>query len=270
MQRGSSVITAGKRSAAFTLIELLVVIAIIAILAAILFPVFAQARESARKTSCLSNLKQLGTSVMMYTQDYDEQFPFGHNWTCETANCSDVEKPKKSEPEYYMGSKFQLSPYLKNKQVWVCPSDTWWHTNGDTGWSPVVSYGTMFDWWYDCHYWDSDKFSDGGDTLTPNKNASLSRPVNFAGCSDASADGARQRAGISLAAVEFPAEKGMIFDQGGFHTKVKDINVRPDGARTMVFADGHAKYIRFKDYAPKEPGKTGPDAFIRGINAKGY
>src|ERR1700712_1559978 len=64
----------GKRHA-FTLIELLVVIAIIAILAAILFPVFAQAREKARQTACLSNCKQIGTAMMMYCQDYDEMFP---------------------------------------------------------------------------------------------------------------------------------------------------------------------------------------------------
>src|SRR5690242_21003145 len=68
----------GKRG--FTLIELLVVIAIIAILAAILFPVFAQAREKARATSCLSNLKQIGTGCMMYIQDYDETYPLGYTW----------------------------------------------------------------------------------------------------------------------------------------------------------------------------------------------
>src|ERR1700742_4223315 len=65
----------GKQRNAFTLIELLVVIAIIAILAAILFPVFAQAREAARKTSCLSNTKQLGLGIMQYVQDYDETYP---------------------------------------------------------------------------------------------------------------------------------------------------------------------------------------------------
>jgi len=69
--------TNGQRG--FTLIELLVVIAIIAILAAILFPVFAQARESSRKTQCLSNTRQIGTAVMMYVQDYDEVF-FPQPW----------------------------------------------------------------------------------------------------------------------------------------------------------------------------------------------
>src|SRR5260221_8538249 len=64
----------------FTLIELLVVIAIIAILAAILFPVFAQAREKARAISCLSNCKQIGLATMMYIQDYDETYPLGYTW----------------------------------------------------------------------------------------------------------------------------------------------------------------------------------------------
>jgi prepilin-type N-terminal cleavage/methylation domain-containing protein/prepilin-type processing-associated H-X9-DG protein len=94
-----------RGSFGFTLIELLVVIAIIAILAAILFPVFAQARESARKTSCLSNMKQLGTATMMYVQDYDGAYPLA--WY--------------GRPEY--GFDVVLFPYIKNYQVFECPSN---------------------------------------------------------------------------------------------------------------------------------------------------
>src|SRR3954463_10057123 len=75
-----------KRQNGFTLIELLVVIAIIAILAAILFPVFAQAREKARAISCLSNMNQLGKSTMMYVQDYDEQY-YPHRFNCGGVTC---------------------------------------------------------------------------------------------------------------------------------------------------------------------------------------
>ncbi|MGM0493690.1 MAG: DUF1559 domain-containing protein [Armatimonadota bacterium] len=93
----------------FTLIELLVVIAIIAILAAILFPVFARAREKARQTSCLSNLKQLGLGMQMYAQDYDERF-----------NLSQYQLPG-SCPECFFG--YAILPYVKNQQIFACPSD---------------------------------------------------------------------------------------------------------------------------------------------------
>jgi prepilin-type N-terminal cleavage/methylation domain-containing protein/prepilin-type processing-associated H-X9-DG protein len=94
----------GRRG--FTLIELLVVIAIIAILAAILFPVFAQAREKARQASCLSNTRQIGTAVMMYAQDHDEGLP---PWWITTSY----------GPTYWH---VHLKPYVKNLQVFVCPS----------------------------------------------------------------------------------------------------------------------------------------------------
>ncbi len=96
------------RSAGFTLIELLVVIAIIAILAAILFPVFARARENARRASCQSNLKQIGLGCIMYRQDYDEQ-----------------EVPKMVGEPYPSGvvhMSVLINPYVKSNQLWSCPS----------------------------------------------------------------------------------------------------------------------------------------------------
>ena len=109
-----------KRRNAFTLIELLVVIAIIAILAAILFPVFAQARDKARATACLSNGKQLGTAVMMYTQDYDEQFYWQRDWG-ETDNIG--AGPWGNEYWTYVRWPSRHMPYIKNEGVFKCPSD---------------------------------------------------------------------------------------------------------------------------------------------------
>src|SRR5215813_5893631 len=97
----------------FTLIELLVVIAIIAILAAILFPVFAQARESARMSSCLSNMKQMGLGMTMYAQDYDERFS-PERISGFTANCPECCNPNGT----IVGWRTVTYPYVKNYQVW--------------------------------------------------------------------------------------------------------------------------------------------------------
>jgi prepilin-type N-terminal cleavage/methylation domain-containing protein/prepilin-type processing-associated H-X9-DG protein len=106
----------------FTLIELLVVIAIIAILAAILFPVFAKAREKARQSSCLSNNKQIGLAVMQYAQDYDEHLP----------------RTYYSPPAGNQHWAMVVLPYIRNNQVFDCPSYSF-RWNGL--WSEQMSYG---------------------------------------------------------------------------------------------------------------------------------
>ena len=105
----------------FTLIEILVVIAIVAILAAILFPVFAQARESARKTSCLSNVRQIGTAYSMYIQDYDEHFP--PHVTERTAPAGTPDTAADRAPFSY---KIKLAPYTKSDKIFKCPSAPAW------------------------------------------------------------------------------------------------------------------------------------------------
>ena len=141
---------------AFTLIELLVVIAIIAILAAILFPVFARARENARRSSCQSNLKQIGLGIAQYTQDYDEKLPrhfYGTNGNSQEPKWMDV-----------------VQPYVKSTQLFTCPSDS--GTNAEYIFPPgsratgVYRYGS---YGYNNAYWGD------GTYTSPAENVSLAQ-----------------------------------------------------------------------------------------------
>ena len=143
----------GRTRGGFTLIELLVVIAIIAILAAILFPVFARAREKARATTCISNLKQLGLAMAMYCQDYDGKFP----WGVDPADryCPQIwnSYPQWQAliPTMYLLHEV-LNPYVKNAQVWYCPSDTGYTVLEDSGIpldarpTSYEAFGTSYMW----------------------------------------------------------------------------------------------------------------------------
>ncbi|HJP84102.1 MAG TPA: prepilin-type N-terminal cleavage/methylation domain-containing protein [Fimbriimonadaceae bacterium] len=110
---------------AFTLIELLVVIAIIAILAAILFPVFARAKAAAKKTACLSNLNQIGKAIVIYMGDYDDVFPHALDASDKFApQIWDFNPDFRNRIPYMPLMSEVLQPYLKNKDVFMCPSDT--------------------------------------------------------------------------------------------------------------------------------------------------
>jgi prepilin-type N-terminal cleavage/methylation domain-containing protein/prepilin-type processing-associated H-X9-DG protein len=161
-------VTERLRQRAFTLIELLVVIAIIAILAAILFPVFAQARDKARQTSCLSNARQIGLAITMYVQDYDETFYWQKAWD----EVVDVGAGFWG-PSYKSYIRWPMAhlPYVKNQGVFTCPSDK--ASGGGRNYAKAPGGGGGVPW----------KISFGPNlmlmcyTTSPVKLAALSRPA---------------------------------------------------------------------------------------------
>ena len=129
----------------FTLVELLVVIAIIAILAAILFPVFARARENARRSSCQSNLKQMGLGVLQYTQDYDEKYPlrrfapFGSGAAYSSSDGASFDNDQNSWRSV-------VQPYIKSTQLFACPSND---ENVHATYDPEFPRSYAANWAYD-------------------------------------------------------------------------------------------------------------------------
>ena len=139
MQSKSESLNKSTSIRGFTLIELLVVIAIIAILAAILFPVFAKAREKARQTACASNLKQIGIATMMYVQDYDEFFPpNGGGDALDANNCGGGYSPGGIDP---LSPPDAIMPYVKSSALFLCPDDTRNVPSNYLDFGPVCSYG---------------------------------------------------------------------------------------------------------------------------------
>lgn len=217
------------RRRGFTLIELLVVIAIIAILAAILFPVFAQAREAARKTQCLSNTKQIGTAYMLYLQDFDETFP--PHVTERTAPSGTPDTAVARAPFSY---KTKLLPYTKNDGIFKCPSAPAWPAVGPGQWFST-DYGNNHNEanlptasqqaWYQAN-------PDFGFNETTTL-AGISQPARFILVADAGrADGTPSRGGM------YP--QPWVFDnttQGRFLP-------RHQGGGNIAYADGHAKWTR--------------------------
>ena len=216
---------------AFTLIELLVVIAIIAILAAVLFPVFARAREQARKASCQSNLKQIGLAAVMYLQDYDETYP--------VANMG-----------YTGGAWYQIfQPYVKNLQVFICPTAGKIQYSGSYGWnicgthyasaaSGATTPGDGFGW--QTNVWETP-------TLSYLKLPNIEEPADTIFIGDPNSAGYTGNgyylypSSYSLIPVLHGGQIGPFTNSDA--TTIPGEPQSHEGGGNYLFADGHVKYI---------------------------
>jgi prepilin-type N-terminal cleavage/methylation domain-containing protein/prepilin-type processing-associated H-X9-DG protein len=220
--------------AAFTLIELLVVIAIIAILAAILFPVFAQAREKARQATCISNCKQIGVAMMMYVQDYDEQFFMGSY--CVPNDCG-----AGSQTIYWQ---VVVDPYIKGgvtradvesgtslKSVFICPNWAGPYPRAPRANRPMRSYGANLYLVWDSYYFQPPQLG----SYSPGRLAQIERPANLVAITE-----------LTGSQIAIPGRDDNMSGQ----TWTVDYMIarqRHQGGGIYIFADGHAKWLRAPD-----------------------
>jgi prepilin-type N-terminal cleavage/methylation domain-containing protein/prepilin-type processing-associated H-X9-DG protein len=211
------------RKRGFTLIELLVVIAIIAILAAILFPVFARAREMARKASCQSNLKQIITATLMYVQDWDGKFP--PFWAGSDGNGSYYWYGYRRNDGQVDLTRGLIYPYLKNRDIRTCPTWSATSPNPATG-----GWGYGYNWFYiggrsDPNLWW---------VPIPASDSELSHPAETICFADSAIKNWMGQGLMESVAITPPSQTWGWYDMHFRHNEVANV----------AFCDGHIKPLK--------------------------
>ena len=238
-----------KSPSGFTLIELLVVIAVISILAAILFPVFARARENARRASCQSNLKQIGLGLLQYTQDYDEQMIADWYGTTGSPLTSDDANYKWMDASY---------SYIKSVQIFVCPSDS-----ADTVHKAKYIFHTDLDGIADAEqYYGSYVINHGYGASIAGRTPAVSHPMVVGSAHQF----------VNQAAAQQPSETAWVMDaKASFSLNIANDTLSIDSStdpRTMenakerhlstintLFVDGHVKAVKL-EYLNEQNGSN--------------